>query len=77
MSELTNARARFEVGDRVRMTPLADKNGVCVNNRRTGIVVRFGGVAKAPHRVYVLRDGTTNPEGYHADFWELDDAETW
>ena len=60
------ARARFRVGDRVRMTDVAVGQGLAPRGRTTGEVVGF---SHKPYLVRVLRDGTRTPFAYHMDFW--------
>lgn len=68
MSE-TVANERFRMGDRVRLTQLALRNGVAPRSAkdRKGIVTGF---SYDKRLVLVRMDGNKCATRYHPDFWE-------
>lgn len=70
--EWEDARVKFKLGQRVRLSDEARDNGITVGRAKkdhaTGVVVGFGKQSK--YLVRVLPVGNLHPSTYHTSFWE-------
>jgi len=63
-----SARYRFKIGDRVRLTTRAVRQGLA--SRKFGCVGTVTGFGGDPWFLYVLLDGQKRPVRYHEDHWK-------
>lgn len=73
-----DAKAKFQIGQRVRTTEAGRFNfgkwgdgRAELKTRRMHLVGRVVGFGKCPAYVRVQRSDTKHPDTYHADYWEV------
>lgn len=73
--ESAKRRKKFQIGDRVHMTPYAVKVGLCKGkpNETKGVITGFPAKGvNYKNLVYVQTESRKTPEAWGISFWELD-----